>query len=436
MKDWREMNGRLCACEKVHSFDTRVISGKGVLGQLAQVVNSFGAKKVFVLSDPNTYAAAGAAVCALLQRGDIAFVSYTLPDSKPEPEEKTVGSVFMHYDSACDLIIGVGSGVINDVGKLLSSVSGKPYIIVATAPSMDGYASATSSMERDGLKVSLPSRAPDVILGDGDILCKAPLKLMKSGLGDMLAKYISICEWRIAHLIVGEYYCEDIAQLVRDALKRCTDNAEGLLKRDEAAVMAVFDGLVLGGIAMNYAGLSRPASGVEHYISHVVDMRGAALHTPVELHGLQCAIGTLIAARLYEKLKTVTPHREKALAYVAAFDREAWNAQLRSLLAEGAESMIKQEAREGKYDKSAHAARLEKLLACWDDIVAIVDEEIPPADRLEALLDTIDAPKRLSQIGTDDSLLPLIFEATKDIRDKYVLSRLCWDLGIMEEIVK
>ena len=164
---------------------------------------------------------------------------------------------------------------------------------------MDGYASATSSMTRSGLKISLPSRGADVILGDSDILCQAPMKLLRSGLGDMLAKYISICEWRVAHLLLGEYYCEEIADLVRSAVNQCVAHAEGLLNRDKDAVMAVFDGLIIGGVAMNYAGLSRPASGVEHYISHVLDMRAVEFGEKAELHGLQCAAGTYIAAKAY-----------------------------------------------------------------------------------------------------------------------------------------
>ena len=51
-----------------------------------------------------------------------------------------------------------------------------------------------------------------------------------------------------------------------------------------------------------------------------------------------------------------------------------------------------------------------------------------------ALMDTIEAPKTLAEIGIDESLLPTVFQATKDIRDKYVLSRLAWDLGVMDEL--
>lgn len=434
MKILNDMNGRLCSCGKIHSYSTDVYVGKGVVEKIPQYLKKFNAQKVFVLSDPNTYKAAGEKVCAVLKAAGMPFTSYSFTHDPIEPEEYSVGSMMMHFDNACDVIVAVGSGVVNDLGKILSNISGRPYVIVGTAPSMDGYASATSSMARDGLKTSLPSRSADIIVGDVDILCQAPLHMMKAGLGDMLAKYVSICEWRIANLLLGEYYCEEIAQLIRSALKSCVDNADGLLKRDETAVQAVFEGLVIGGVAMNYAGLSRPASGGEHYLSHVIDMRGEEFGTPVDLHGIQCAIGTLIQARLYEKLKTVTPNREKALNYVASFSFADWSEQLRKLLGKGAEAMIAQEAKEKKYDKDLHAKRLEDIIANWDKILQIVDEELPSAADLEKLLDTIEAPKTLEEIGLDSKELPLYFQATKDIRDKYVLSRLVWDLGIMDEM--
>jgi glycerol-1-phosphate dehydrogenase [NAD(P)+] len=341
----------------------------------------------------------------------------------------------MHFDHSCDFVIGIGSGVINDIGKILSKTAKTPYMIVATAPSMDGYASATSSMTRDGLKISLPSQCANVIIGDLDILCQAPLKMMKSGLGDLLAKYVSICEWRISHLITGEYYCEEIAKLIRDAVQRCVENANGLLLRDERAVAAVFEGLVIGGVAMNYAGVSRPASGVEHYISHILDMRTVEFGEPEDFHGIQCGIGTLIATRIYEKLKTIAPDKEKALSYVENFSWEDWQAELRAFLGSGAESMIAQEAKEQKYNKDSHKERLEIILNNLSGILQIMDEELPASEDLEKLLDMIEAPKTLEEIGISSQLIPMIFKATKDIRDKYVLSRVAWDLGILDEIV-
>ena len=423
------MNSKPCACGKTHSFSARVITGTGVIFQLPEVLTQFQAVKPYILCDRNTYAAAGKQVCAILEASGITPVLCRFPEDAPEPDERSVGSALMHMDARCDSIVGVGSGVINDIGKILSAQSGKPYIIVATAPSMDGYASATSSMTRDGLKISLPSRGADVIIGDSDILCRAPMKLLRSGLGDMLAKYISICEWRISHLLLGEYYCEEIADLVRSAVNQCVSHANGLLNREPEAVMAVFDGLIIGGVAMNYAGLSRPASGVEHYISHVLDMRAVEFGEKAELHGLQCAAGTYIAAGLYEKLLQLTPDREKALSSAADFRYEFHSARLRSFFGKGAESMIALEAKEKKYDPAAHALRLETILAKWDDILNIIRQEIPTLQSLDALYNGIALPKSLEDIGGNTEHLPFILRCTKDIRDKYVLSRLAWDLG-------
>ena len=424
-----------CECKREHRADIdEIIIGKGVVRQVGEVVKSYNCSKPFVLADVNTFEAAGKEVCAVLEEKGIPYVKYVFADEALKPDEKAVGSSVLHFDYSCDIIIAVGSGVINDIGKILSRISGRKYIIAATAPSVDGYASGTSSIDRDGFKLSLDSRCADVIIGDVDILKNAPLHMLKSGLGDMIAKYISIAEWRIGHLVTGEYYCERIAQLVRDALKKCTDNALGLLKRDDAAVEAVFEGLVISGLAMAYAGISRPASGVEHYFSHVWDMRSLEFSTSVDLHGIQCAMGSRRAVKLYESLKQITPDREKALKYVKNFDYDAWKIQLESFFGKGARAMIEQEKTEQKYSKAAHRKRLEKIIDNWDEILKILDEELPSFEQLDELMTALDMPKEFMSIGVDEEAAKLTFLATKDIRDKYILSRLAWDLGVIEEL--
>ena len=429
------LGSKHCSCGREHDIAIDdVIVGKGVINRLPELVGKYQAKKPFLLADQNTYKAAGEAVARILKDADIPYSSYVFPQEALEPNEESVGSAFMHFDNSCDLIIGVGSGVINDIGKILSNVSGRKYIIVGTAPSMDGYASATSSMSMDGLKVSLNSRCADVIIGDIDILKQAPEHMLKAGLGDMLAKYISIAEWRSGNLITGEYYCERVAQLIRSALKKCVENAEGLLRRDDAAVEAVFEGLVIGGVAMAYAGVSRPASGVEHYFSHIWDMRGLEFGTQVDLHGIQCAMATMKAVKLYEAVKSITPDWEKARAAVDAFDCDNWNETLRQFLGNSGETMIVQEQKEHKYDKSTHPARFQIIAENWDIIFRIIDEELPSAQELSRIMDIIGISQDLDTIGVDSDCAKLTFKATKDIRDKYVLSRLAWDLGILDDL--
>ena len=306
-------------------------------------------------------------------------------------------------------------------------------MIVASAAYMDGYAAGTSSMEVDGVKKTVNAKSPEIIIGDIDILNGAPVHMAKSGLGDMLAKYISICEWKIAHLVIDEYYCDRVAQFTIDSRDNCAKNAAGLLTRDPKAMEATFSGLIDCGRAMDYAGCSRPGGGVEHYYSHIWDMRGIDKGTKTAPHGTQAALGTLYAIKAYKELLNIVPNREKALEYVKNFDYAAWSEELREFVGKGAEAMIALEAKEQKYDVEKHAARLEVILAKWDEIRKII-EELPTVEEFEAILDSMEAPKSLAEVGMDDTVLGMTLKCTKDIRDKYVLSKLLWDLGVLDEI--
>ncbi len=426
-----------CSCGKVHHTSVdKIVIGAGAMRQVPDIVKEYGAKRPFLVADRNTWEAAGCELQHLLNLAGIEVVSFVFPMERIEPDEEGVGSAVMHYDHNCDMVIGVGSGVVNDISKILSGTAGVPYMIVGTAPSMDGFASATSSVARAGLKISLPSKCANVIVGDLDVLKNAPIRLLQAGLGDMLAKYVSICEWRIANELVDEPYCEKIAELVRASLQCCMDHADGLLKREEEAVQAVFEGLVVCGAAMEFAGLSRPASGVEHYFSHLWDMRGLEFGTHIDYHGIQCAVGTVMALRLYEQIRQSMPNKEKARAYAQTFDFEAWAQQLRELLGTGAETMIKAEQKEKKYDVKKHEERLARIIEKWDVLTAIMDEELPKAAEIEELLRKIGAPVMAGEMGMEEDLLPVCFKATKDIRDKYVLSRLAWDLGLLDEMAE
>ncbi|MBQ8408285.1 MAG: sn-glycerol-1-phosphate dehydrogenase [Clostridia bacterium] len=425
----------ICECGETHSaFTSRVIAECGAIKKLPEAIYALGCRKPFLVADQNTFKAAGEEAASLLSGAEMLFSLYVFEKS-PAPDERAVGTAIMHFDNTCDCIVGIGSGVINDICKLLASMAKLPYVIVATAPSMDGYASASSSMERHGVKVSLPTKCADMIIGDPDILIDAPLYLHLSGLGDMIAKYTSICEWRISSVINGEHYCERVAQMIREALKKCIDNADGLTKGDKTAALAVFEGLVIAGAAMNYAGTSRPASGVEHYFSHVWDMRALEFGTPAYTHGAQCAVATLIAIDIYDCLRKITPDLEKALDQAGKFDYDSYKLSLRALLGRSAEALIRlEEMKEGKYDPAKHAIRIARIVEKWDEICRIIDEELPDRTELTALMRKLGAPTTVRELGIDPANLPEVFEATRDIRDKYVLSRLVFDLGLTEEI--
>lgn len=433
LRDRSRQSGSLCSCGKVHKCCSKVYVGEGEIENIAERVAHYAAKKVYLVADKNTFGVAGKRVLDLLTAAGADVCTYVFSQERPIPDQNNVGLAFMKLPKECDAVIAVGSGVINDICKLVAAAAKLPLITVATAPSMDGYASASSSMEMDGLKISLPSKAPDTIVGDLDILAGAPEKMLSSGIGDMLAKYVSVLEWRIARVIKGEYYCEEVASIMRTALKGCVDVADRLLARDKAAVRAVFEGLILSGVATEYAGVSRPASGVEHYISHVFDMRGVSFGTTVDTHGIQCAIATLIAVKGYERLKAITPDRKRAEDFVAAFDYSKHSAELTEFVGRGAKHMIELERTEQKYSAEKHKKRLEIIISEWEQILKIIDEELPSSEELAQLLKTINLPTDFQGVGIENRLVRPAFNFTKDIRDKYVLSHLAWDLGIPSE---
>ena len=426
---------KACACGKIHTTAVEHVTIEaGAINAIPAYAKSYGAKKAFIIGDINTYPLAGDKITAMLEAEGISCSSYIFKERRLEPDEKAVGSLVLHYDAKSDIIIAIGSGVINDISKILAYQTNTPYVIVASAAFMDGYAAGSSSMAIDGVKVTVPAKSPDVIIGDINILNGAPIHMAKAGLGDMLAKYVSICEWRLSNLINGEYYCEEVAEFTRQSLRACVNGAKGLLDRNPESMKMLFEGLINCGKAMDYAGCSRPGGGVEHYFSHIWDMRGLDFGTPTSSHGMQVALGTLNTIKCYQELKNITPDREKALAYAKNFDFADWSEQLRTFVGKGSEAMIALEAKEKKYDLGKHAARLEVILEKWDDILRIIDEELPSVEEFEAILDSIEAPKTLEAIGLDSSTLAMTLKSTKDIRDKYVLPRLLWDIGELDAV--
>ena len=426
-------DGFLCDCGKHHFGQlSDCIIGEGVLLRLPALLEKYGCTHPFLLCDRETYAAAGERVCKILTDAGIRYAIHTIKRTRPSPDERIVGEAVMFCPSECDAVLSVGGGVINDTGKILAAARGVRDIYIATAPSMDGFASASSSMEREGLKVSLNSKCPDAVIGDADVLAAAPVHMIRSGIGDMAAKYVSLVEWRIAALLVGEYHCPTVAAMVQSSLDTVRACAADAVSGNREAVCRLTEALVVSGLAMNYAGLSRPASGMEHYISHITDMRALEFGTPAELHGIQAGLGTLLTLRGYEYLMTKTPDREKALEYVRSFSLDGWFEALRSGLGHGEEAMIAGEHKEGKYDPDKHAARLEVLLSRWDEITALITE-LPSAEDLAAFFAQIGHPLSLREAGLGEDELRFAFMAAKDIRDKYVLGRLLWDLGLLEE---
>lgn len=429
-----------CECGMNHSVSLKYLKiGRDAIQSLPEAVKAVGGRRAFMVCDKNTREAAADRAAEILRGAGIEVTLFEVKEHgfpKVEPDEFSLGSIAMNFDTRCDVIIAVGGGVINDLCKVFSYDTNRPQIILGTAPSMDGFASNSSSMVVDGVKSTLYNRCPAGIVLDTCIMARAPMRMLWAGFGDMVAKYISLCEWRISHLIRGEAYCEHVAQLMRGALKKIMANAEGLTARDPDSVGAVAEGLVLSGFAMSFAKVSRPASGLEHYFSHMWDMMALERGTEADLHGIQVGVGTVLTMELYEKIKTLKPDREKALRHMRLFDPDKWEADIRRVFGKTAPQVLAIEKATGKNDPVKHAERLDAILKNWDEILRIISEELPEKDKLLSAMRATGMPMTPAEIGIDRRDTVDAFLRARDIRDKYLSCSMLWDLGVIEEMAE
>ena len=430
-----------CSCGRTHRADglKQIHVGRGVLPRVIAVLRDLGIEKPFLLTDRNEYRAAGERVEALLREAGIAYTIHIIPYAEGKhipPDEFAVGSATLNFDVSCDGILCVGSGVMNDIAKILSAVSGRPSVVVATAPSMDGYASDTSAMEVNHVKSSLKEVSPTALICDIDIMAQAPMRMLWAGLGDMLGKFSALREWKLASMLNDEHYCAETDALVRNSLEKIVSGAEGIPSRDPDSVEQVTNGLLLSGIAMAYTGQSRPASGLDHYFSHCWEMMALERGEESDLHGIQVGVGVLLTLRIYEHLRELHPTMEGVHAALASFDPAAWEANLRRVLGSIADDMVEMERTAQKNDPTGRLRRAQKAIENWDRVLYVAEHDAPTADELEALMKRIGMPTRPSEIGISEQDVIDAFVCSRDVRNKFQLSSMIWDIGCMDEVAE
>lgn len=298
-----------CACGKSHKVDIQAIRvGSGVIQELPGILRDLGASHIFLVADNYTYEAAGRQVEQLLDQAGLAYHKRVFQTETPlVPNEYALGSVLAAMTSQDDMLLAVGSGTLNDVTKYVSARTGIPYVIAATAPSMDGYASTVAPTILDGFKTTLPAVYPAAIVADVDILKDAPMPMLTAGFGDIIGKFTSLADWRLSHQLNGEYYCPEVAGVIEAAVETCAANAQALAQREPQAIQAVTEALILSGLAMGMVGVSRPASGAEHQMAHYWEMDALRRGEEHPLHGNAVGVGTVLAASLYEMAAEYLP---------------------------------------------------------------------------------------------------------------------------------
>jgi len=206
------------------------------------------------------------------------------------------------YFGQVDGVLAVGTGSIHDPARMACARQKKPLCLFGTAPSMDGFASYSAPIVDGNFKTTHPAKCPEVIIADTKILAAAPVELKAAGFGDMVSKYIALIDWQVSHLLTGEHYCEKVAGLTRAATDRLLSMADKVTCNDEEAAGAVFESLIMTGIAMSFTLTSRPGSGTEHIMAHYWECMELLEGKIPNYHGEDVGVATLIMLEYYNKL--------------------------------------------------------------------------------------------------------------------------------------
>ena len=415
------LSGVDCACGKFHSCNiTYVYIERDAARHLTEMCEKY--SNILLVADENTYGVAG-------ERSE-RYIKDKIKDrvifsgkSVLIPNEDAISAVEAKL-SGIDLIIGIGSGVIQDLCKYVSHFNKIPYYVVATAPSMDGYASSGAAMITGGMKVTYSAKVPDGIVADTEVLKDAPLEMIKAGYGDIIGKYSALADWKLANIVLGEYLCDYIYDLTYDMLGATLPLAEKLLLRDEESVKVLMEALVGVGIAMAFAGNSRPASGSEHHLSHFFEITGIVDGEEYLPHGIDVAFSTIVTSRIREKLISRPFPRVQFKQ-----NREEYEREMKRVYKSVAEGCIALQDKVGVYTTS----RIEKYLECEEEIVREF-KKLPTAREIEEILRRVGLDTKTFRETYSEAKLRDAIKYAKDLKDRYTVLVMYFDLYGTEEI--
>ena len=398
-----------CRCGRSHPCPIKhVIIRRGAIDALPEITEKY--NNILLVADENTYRAAGERVIKSIGdkiKGRVVFDGTRVL----VPNEDAIERILASVTENTDLILGVGSGVINDLCKHTSFTSGLPYHIVATAPSMDGYASKGAALILGGMKVTLNADTPEAIIADTDVLKDAPMDMIIAGYGDIIGKYSCLSDWKLSALVNGEYLCETVLNATYEEVEKTRGLARYIRTRDPEAIGTLMGALVSVGILMAYVGNSRPASGSEHHLSHYFEIVGIVKNEPYLPHGIDVFYSAAETARLREEL--LATDFSKA---TRGFDRAEYETDIRRIYGSVADEVI------ALQDKLGWYGEIEKRLRVCRDNEARIKELLLEAPS-EVGMDHADFVKTYGEEKIRDAIL-----YAKDLKDRYTVLWLYSDL--------
>jgi len=408
------------------STDTKaLLIGDGVLLQVADLFKEqFPGKNAIVIADAVTYNIAGRRVTEYLDRGNVRQdKAYIFEDDNLYAEYNYVDRIVAILKQTDAVPIAVGSGTINDLVKLSSHLTGRRYMCVGTAASMDGYTSFGASITKNGVKQTFSCPAPQAWLGDTTIICQAPREMTAAGYADLFAKVTAGADWILSDILGVEAIDKKVWSIVQDCLPRALANPEAIHDKDPKAIGDLIEGLVLSGFAMQAHRSSRPASGADHQFSHLWNMEHHTNHGQHISHGFQVSIGTLSSMALYEvALKTPMDKLDIKACCDAWPQSEELKKEARMMFQDTDFPEIGDIETTAKYvTREQLAVQLQLLKDKWPVLKERLVQQLIPFEEMRSRLKLVGAPVELEEIGVTRDYLRRSYIRAQYIRRRFTI---------------
>ena len=423
--------------------DTRVLRfGHGVVGQTGEVfAQQFPGRDVLVVADDNTFKAAGEAVVHALRAAGVQFAGtpYVFPGTP------TLHSDYEHVVTIRELLAAspaavccaIAAGTLNDLVKLASGELGRPYMVVCTAASVDGYTAFGASIARDGFKITRPCPAPAALIADTAVMAAAPSRLTATGYGDLIEKLPAGADWILADELGIEPIDGKVWDLVQPATRDALADPGAVATGSLPAVASLAEANLLSGLAMQAMRSSRPASGAGHLFSHVWEMEGHGQDwEPPLSHGFKVGIGTVASCALWQQALKLDPATIDVDRLVAtAPGPDALEARCRALLIPRVAEAAIGQSLEKLVTGDALRDRLQTIKNRWPNVVDRCAAQLITPDDAADRLRAAGAPYHPAQIGIDLPRLRRTYFEAQLIRARYTVLDALAELGVLQHLV-
>lgn len=363
------------------------ILGVDALASIAAVVaRHLPRGKLLLVYDDTTWEAAGKQVQAQLA-GDGLLV--LCPQGTRLRAERSTAEAIIAQAADCSALLAIGSGTINDLTKYAAAQVNKPYGVVATAASMNGYTAANASLLEGGHKHSFAARPPAFVLADSGVLAASPKRLTRAGLGDTLCRSTVEADMLLSHFLLETPYPREIFDRLRRHETTLLQGSMNNGDHEAATLTTLMEALLDAGDAMTEHGSSAVASQSEHMIAHTLEMKyGNELHHV--LHGELIAITSVTMSQLQQRMLLGTPQVKPLPCVTEQFGLLFGNQQATSLVAGYQTKLL-------DVDRAAHINA--RLAVHWPEIRTALQTIMTPSNTLERALIQSGVRTKPMQIG-------------------------------------